>query len=81
MERSGAALTDHIIDVGGGASTLVDDLLDRGYQNLTVLGISSKADEFGRGVSRSINRYDLVVATVNAVRLCPSRRRYCISKY
>lgn len=32
-----------IIDVGGGASTLVDDLLVRGYSNLTVLDISSKA--------------------------------------
>jgi SAM-dependent methyltransferase len=32
-----------IIDVGGGTSTLVDDLLDRGYSNLTVLDISRKA--------------------------------------
>lgn len=32
-----------IIDVGGGASTLVDDLLDAGYKNLTVLDISSTA--------------------------------------
>jgi 2-polyprenyl-3-methyl-5-hydroxy-6-metoxy-1,4-benzoquinol methylase len=48
MERSGAALTDHIIDVGGGASTLVDDLLDRGYQNLTVLDISSKAIDMSK---------------------------------
>ena len=32
-----------IIDVGGGTSTLVDDLLDRGYSRLTVLDISSKA--------------------------------------
>ena len=32
-----------IIDVGGGTSTLVDDLLARGYSNLTVLDISSKA--------------------------------------
>ena len=32
-----------IIDVGGGTSTLVDDLLERGYSNLTVLDISSKA--------------------------------------
>jgi 2-polyprenyl-3-methyl-5-hydroxy-6-metoxy-1,4-benzoquinol methylase len=29
-----------IIDVGGGASTLVDDLIDRGYPNITVLDIS-----------------------------------------
>ena len=32
-----------IIDVGGGASTLIDDLLEKGFQNLTVLDISQNA--------------------------------------
>lgn len=32
-----------IIDVGGGASTWVDDLLDAGYRNITVLDISEDA--------------------------------------
>jgi ubiquinone/menaquinone biosynthesis C-methylase UbiE len=32
-----------IIDVGGGASILVDDLLNRDYQNITVLDISAAA--------------------------------------
>jgi 2-polyprenyl-3-methyl-5-hydroxy-6-metoxy-1,4-benzoquinol methylase len=32
-----------IIDVGGGASTLVDDLVERGHQNITVLDISQEA--------------------------------------
>ena len=32
-----------IIDVGGGASTLVDDLLGRGYVNVTVLDVSPTA--------------------------------------
>lgn len=32
-----------IIDVGGGESTLVDDLLQRGYRNLTVLDMSAVA--------------------------------------
>jgi 2-polyprenyl-3-methyl-5-hydroxy-6-metoxy-1,4-benzoquinol methylase len=32
-----------IIDVGGGTSTLVDDLLSRGYTNATVLDISRSA--------------------------------------
>ena len=32
-----------IIDVGGGASTLVDDLLDAGYRSITVLDMSEKA--------------------------------------
>ena len=35
--------TAKIIDVGGGRSTLVDDLLTRGYRNLTVLDISASA--------------------------------------
>jgi len=32
-----------IIDVGGGESTLVDDLLNRGYHNLSVLDVSATA--------------------------------------
>ena len=32
-----------IIDVGGGGSTLVDDLLAHGYQNITVLDVSQTA--------------------------------------
>lgn len=32
-----------IIDVGGGASTLVDDLLDEGYETITVLDLSANA--------------------------------------
>lgn len=35
--------TANIIDVGGGASKLVDYLLDEGYQNLFVLDISGQA--------------------------------------
>jgi SAM-dependent methyltransferase len=32
-----------LIDVGGGASTLIDDLLDAGYHDLTVLDLSAAA--------------------------------------
>jgi SAM-dependent methyltransferase len=32
-----------IIDIGGGESTLVDDLITEGYQNISVLDISQKA--------------------------------------
>ncbi len=38
-----------IIDVGGGASTLVDDLLARGYTHLTVLDVAPTALEKARG--------------------------------
>ncbi len=37
-----------IIDVGGGASTLVDCLLERGFKNLTVLDLSSNALQLAR---------------------------------
>src|SRR5215469_2338822 len=37
-----------IIDVGGGESTLVDDLLGRGYENITVLDISQTAVDASR---------------------------------
>ncbi len=37
-----------IIDVGGGASTLVDDLANAGYSDLTVLDLSSAALETAR---------------------------------
>ena len=43
IESSGLDRAEGIIDVGGGASTLVDDLLERGYQDITVLDISSQA--------------------------------------
>ena len=37
-----------LIDLGGGASTLVDDLLARGYKNITVLDLSSIALQISR---------------------------------
>ncbi|MHB8500254.1 MAG: class I SAM-dependent methyltransferase [Candidatus Acidiferrales bacterium] len=43
IERTAAGLRSAIIDVGGGESTLADDLLSRGYQNVTVLDISETA--------------------------------------
>lgn len=38
-----AAPSDAVIDVGAGASTLVDDLLDRGFHDVTVLDVSGAA--------------------------------------
>ncbi|NTU57433.1 MAG: class I SAM-dependent methyltransferase [Chlorobiaceae bacterium] len=45
IRRTGVAFAAAIIDVGAGASTLVDDLLAGGYSNLTVLDLSSAAIE------------------------------------
>jgi SAM-dependent methyltransferase len=46
MEKVAPARSTPIIDVGGGESTLVDDLLARGYENLSVLDVSSAAINF-----------------------------------
>lgn len=43
IDGAGLSRDAAIIDVGGGASTLVDDLLGRGYDDVTVLDISSAA--------------------------------------
>jgi SAM-dependent methyltransferase len=44
IERA-SSKSSAIIDVGGGESTLVDDLLSHGYENVTVLDISQIAVE------------------------------------
>jgi SAM-dependent methyltransferase len=41
--RAAAPPEAGVIDIGGGASTLVDDLLEDGYADLTVLDVSSAA--------------------------------------
>jgi SAM-dependent methyltransferase len=43
IERAAQSQSASIIDIGAGESTLVDDLLARGYENLTVLDISETA--------------------------------------
>lgn len=43
MARAGLNPSSRVIDVGGGASTLVDDLLDRGVAAITVLDLSESA--------------------------------------
>ncbi len=43
IKATGAPLDAGIIDVGGGASTLVDDLLREGYSDLSVLDLSAAA--------------------------------------
>jgi len=43
IERAAPDRNTAVLDVGGGASTLVDDLLARGYRDITVLDISAEA--------------------------------------
>ena len=45
LDRFGAGPSSSLIDVGGGASNLVDALLDRGWTDITVLDIAATALE------------------------------------
>lgn len=48
VEASGVGKTEGVIDVGGGASVLVDHLLEAGFSKLAVLDISAAALEHAR---------------------------------
>ncbi|MBM3642362.1 MAG: class I SAM-dependent methyltransferase [Alphaproteobacteria bacterium] len=48
LELVGAQPSSAIIDIGGGASRLVDSLLTKGFQNVTVLDLSSAALDVAR---------------------------------
>ncbi len=48
IENTGLSTDAAIIDIGGGASILVDHLVERGYKHLAVLDISGNALAFAR---------------------------------
>lgn len=48
LERAGLNERSRVIDAGGGASTLVDDLLDRGVRAITVLDLAATSLEAAR---------------------------------
>jgi SAM-dependent methyltransferase len=59
-----------ILDVGGGASTLVDDLLARGYSNISVLDISEAALQAAQSrLGNAASRVRWIVADVTQVNL------------
>ena len=54
-----------IIDVGGGASRLVDCLLDKGFHRVTILDLSAKAlEETKKRLGRRADGIDWIVADV-----------------
>jgi SAM-dependent methyltransferase len=59
-----------IIDIGGGASTLVDDLLENGFVDVSVLDISSTAIEASkRQLGRRADEVDWIEADITEVDL------------
>src|SRR5438477_6965106 len=62
-----------VIDVGGGESTLVDDLLARRYENITVLDISQTAIDANRKrIGKASERVQWLVADITKAELAPS---------
>jgi SAM-dependent methyltransferase len=73
IERAASGKSASIIDVGGGESTLVDDLLARGYDNLTVLDVSQTAvDVTKKRLGLAAERVHWLVADITEVHLPPS---------
>jgi 2-polyprenyl-3-methyl-5-hydroxy-6-metoxy-1,4-benzoquinol methylase len=72
IERAASARSASIIDVGGGESTLVDDLLRRGYRDLTVLDLSQTAIDVSRKrLGSDAKRVHWLVADIAEVHLQP----------
>ena len=73
ITRSGVTPAAQVIDVGGGASTLVDALLARHFQNITVLDISSAAIQHARSrLGAMADRVTWMEADITNVLLQPA---------
>jgi 2-polyprenyl-3-methyl-5-hydroxy-6-metoxy-1,4-benzoquinol methylase len=73
IERSISDRSAPIIDIGGGESTLVDDLLARGFQNVTVLDVSQVAiDATKQRLGQVADRLHWVTADITQVQLHPA---------
>ena len=72
IERAVPERSASIIDVGGGESTLVDDLLLRGYANITVLDISQGAIDVTRSrLGSAADQVRWIAADITEVELEP----------
>ena len=70
LEAAKVGLDARVIDVGGGTSTLVDDLLERGYTNVTVLDLSQTALDAARArLGERASRVEWICADVTQARL------------
>ena len=74
IQRVGTGPAGRIIDVGGGESTLVDDLLAHGFSDVTVLDISSTAiDVSKKRLGEASTGVHWIVADVTQALLPPAR--------
>jgi 2-polyprenyl-3-methyl-5-hydroxy-6-metoxy-1,4-benzoquinol methylase len=74
IKATGAGQDASIIDVGGGASTLVDDLIANGYSDLTVLDLSAAALDAARHrLGAQGSKVNWIVADITQAKL-PNKR-------
>lgn len=70
IRQAGVGIDAALIDVGGGASTLINHLLDQGYRRLTVLDISGEAlDTSKRRLGRRAKNVTWIESDVTTARL------------
>lgn len=72
IERAAVEYSASVIDVGGGESTLVDDLLARGYENISVLDVSQTAiDVTKKRLGLAAQQVHWLVADITEAQLEP----------
>lgn len=72
IEPNAPGRSSAIIDIGGGESTLVDDLLLRGYKNLTVLDVSQTAlDATRKRLGHESERVHWIAGDITQIDLKP----------
>lgn len=77
IKNAAPDLSAAIIDIGGGESTLVDDLLSVGYRNVSVLDISSEAIQAVRQrLGASANKIEWLVDDITRADL--PQQRYAV---
>jgi 2-polyprenyl-3-methyl-5-hydroxy-6-metoxy-1,4-benzoquinol methylase len=73
IKRAATDRTASIIDIGGGESTLVDDLLEQGFQNITVLDVSQAAIDVNKNrLGQKASVVQWLVADITQVELDPA---------
>jgi ubiquinone/menaquinone biosynthesis C-methylase UbiE len=73
IRATGAGRDARILDVGGGASTLVDDLLEAGFAAITVLDVSAAALAIARSrLGEAASRVHWIEGDITQVDLAPA---------
>jgi 2-polyprenyl-3-methyl-5-hydroxy-6-metoxy-1,4-benzoquinol methylase len=72
IERAAHSRSASVIDIGAGESTLVDDLLATGYENITVLDVSQTAvDVTKKRLGLLAKKIDWIIGDITQVQLEP----------